>query len=65
MIHTQDQPHGMVRGIDSLTQKYDHGKHKMQYDKLGNFVVEFVQRQMVDAHNLQEVWVPENHHVDE
>ena len=55
----------MVRGIENLTQKYDHGKHKMQYDKLGNFVVEFVQSQMVDAHNLQEVWVPENHHVDE
>ena len=44
---------------------FDHATHKTQYDKLANFVISHVQRQMVEKYNLKEVLVPENKHLEE
>ena len=62
MVSTKDQLFGMIRGMDE--QRYNHASHKEQYGKLGDFVTEFVQEKMVETYNLQEIWIPENEHVD-
>merc|ERR1712038_1622128 len=65
MILTTEQPHGLVRQASDIRLKYDHPSHKSQYDKVGNFVQSYIQRQMVDTYGLEEVMIPENQHIPE
>ena len=65
MVSTSAQTFGMIRNMDDSLQKFDFASHKPQYDKIANFVVEFVQKKMVETYMLREVWIPENKHIEE
>ena len=54
----------MIRDMEDSEKRYDHAKHRPQYDKLANFIVEFVQKKLVESYNLQEVWFPEDRHLE-
>lgn len=66
MVWTTRQVFGMIRAVgDDLTKKFDFNQHKAQYDKLVNHMLKSVQSTMVETHNLQEVWIPEDRHTEE
>jgi len=65
MLKTSNQLFGMIRAMEDPADRYDHAQHKSQYDKIAKFVIEYVQKQMVEKYYLKEVWMPENEHVEE
>ena len=63
---TSKYPFGTVRQKADIQKKFDFVKHKTQYDKMNEFVLEQIQhKQMVENYGLKEVWIPENRHVPE
>ena len=61
---TSKYPFGTVRQKADIQKKFDFVKHKTQYDKMNEFVLEQIQhKQMVENYGLKEVWIPENRHV--
>ena len=42
LIKTNNNTFGMVRAIEDLSQSYSHESHKDQYNKLADFVMNFV-----------------------
>lgn len=65
MVKTSHQLYGLIRAMEDPSHKYDHNEHKSQYDKIASFVVEYCQKHMVETYHLNEVWIPENEHVEE
>ena len=54
----------MIRNLVDPNLKYDHQKHKADYDKLADFAVEHVQSEMKEKYDLQEVWIPEKEQIE-
>lgn len=55
---------GAIRSATIPYAKYDHNKHKAQYDKLATFITEHCQEQMRSQYGLGEVMVPEDEVLD-
>ena len=55
----------MIRQRQSPSETYEPKKHVNEYPKLADFVINYTQQQMVQKYNLEEVWIPENKHVEE
>ena len=56
---------GAMRNAKIPYMRFNFDKHKSQYDKLANFIIEYVQEEMRSSYKLKEVFVPENHVLDQ
>ena len=65
IVRTKSQPFGIVRLKKNKQKPYSYEEHEEQYEDLTNFVMNFIQQQMVKSYQLKEVWMPENRHVEE
>lgn len=65
LARTQEHPYGVIRSRSDPALKFSTtnaatGQDAGLKEKIFRFIIEYVQRQMVESHGLSEVWIPED-----